>query len=47
MCDYSSICTTYGYGELNKALVLEEFVEEFEVRDVDHLDEKAERRIEG
>lgn len=47
MCDFASICTTYGYQDVDKELLLEEFAEEFEVREVDHLDEKAERRIEG
>lgn len=47
MCDYSSICSTYGYESLDKIDILDEFAEEYEVREVDHLDEKVERRIEG
>ena len=47
MCDFAPICQMYGYGDLDKDTVLEEFVEEYEVRTEDHLDEKVERRIEG
>lgn len=47
MCDYQAICQLYGYNDLDKSTVLEEFQEEFEVREVDHLDEKLERRIQG
>lgn len=47
MCDFAPICETYGYAAIDKEELLEEFAEEFEVRDVDHLDEKVERRIEG
>ena len=47
MCDFASICSTYGYEDVELDELLEEFQEEFEVRTVDHLDEKAERKIEG
>ena len=47
MCDYASICAQYGYQQAPLEDILDEFVEEFEVRECDHLDEKAERRIEG
>lgn len=43
MCSFKSICTTYMYAGLNKETVLDEFQEEFKVREEDHLDEKAER----
>lgn len=47
MCDYATICQMYTYDFLDKDAILDEFAEEFEVREVDHLDEKVERRIEG
>lgn len=47
MCDYAAICQTYGYADLDKEAILDEFAEEFEVRECDHLDEKTERKIEG
>ena len=43
MCDYSTLCQEYGYAEVSREDILEEFSEEFEVRDVDHLEEKVER----
>lgn len=43
LCDFKSICETYMYRTLNKEEVLEEFQEEFVVRETDHLDDKAER----
>lgn len=43
MCDYKTICETYMYGTLDKDTVLEEFKEEFKVRETDHLEEKTER----
>lgn len=43
MCDYKTICETYMYSTLNKEEVLEEFKEEFKVRETDHLEEKTER----
>lgn len=43
MCDYKTICETYMYSTLNRDEVLEEFKEEFKVREGDHLDEKTER----
>lgn len=43
MCDYKTICETYMYGNLDKDAVLEEFKEEFKVRENDHLEEKTER----
>ena len=47
MCDYATICQMYGYKDLSKPDILDEFGEEFEVREVDHLDEKVERKIKG
>lgn len=47
MCDYSEICEVIGFGDCNKEAILEEFAEEFEVREHDHLDEKSERKISG
>ena len=46
MCDYSNICEHYGYGHINKDDLLQEFSEEYEVRECDHLDEKQERHKE-
>lgn len=43
MCDYKTICETYMYGTLDRDTVLEEFKEEFKVREVDHLEEKEDR----
>ena len=45
MCDYKTICETYMYGTLDRDTVLEEFKEEFKVREVDHLEEKEDRRV--
>lgn len=44
-CSYKTICTTYMYNNLNKDEILEEFKEEFKVREEDHLEEKAERSM--
>ena len=43
MCSFQDLCMTYMYNNLNKDLILQEFVEEFEERTEDHLEEKAER----
>ncbi len=43
MCDYRTICETYMYATLDKDEVINEFQEEFKVRESDHLEEKAER----
>ena len=45
MCDFKTICETYMYSTLDKDTVIDEFKEEFMVREVDHLDEKAERFV--
>lgn len=47
MCDYSDICEHIGFNLEDKEAIMDEFQEEFEVRTVDHLDEKSERKIEG
>ena len=46
MCDYKTICETYMYSTLDKDTVIDEFKEEFKVRESDHLEEKTERSIE-
>lgn len=43
MCDYQTLCLQYGYEDIDLPALLNEFGEEFIVRDVDHLDEKVER----
>lgn len=43
MCAFKTICSTYMYSSLDRNEILQEFQEEFQVRDVDHLDEKLER----
>lgn len=43
MCDYADLCMHYGYNDITLDDVKEEFEGEFEVRDVDHLEEKASR----
>lgn len=43
MCDFKTVCETYMYSTLDKDTVINEFQEEFKVRETDHLDEKAER----
>lgn len=43
MCDFADLCMHYGYADIDKNELLEEFEGEFEVRDCDHLDEKAQR----
>jgi hypothetical protein len=45
MCDYKTICETYMYSTLDKDTVIEEFKEEFKVREEDHLEEKTERMM--
>lgn len=45
LCDYANLCMHYGYGDINKEELLDEFSEEYHVREVDHLDEKLERSI--
>lgn len=45
MCDFKTICETYMYGTLDKDTVINEFQEEFKVREADHLEEKIERTV--
>lgn len=47
MCDFKTVCETYMYSTLDKDTVINEFQEEFKVRETDHLDEKAERTVPG
>ena len=46
MCDYADLCMHYGYADIDRDELLNEFEGEFEVRDCDHLDEKAQRHNE-
>ena len=46
MCDYKTICETYMYSTLDRDIVVEEFKEEFKVRESDHLEENTDRSIE-
>ncbi len=46
MCDYKSVCEHVGYCDVNLAEILDEFSEEFKVREGDHLDDKVERTLE-
>lgn len=43
MCDYADLCMHYGYAHVDKDELLQEFDGEFQVRDHDHLEEKASR----
>lgn len=44
-CMFKTICSTYMYNNLNKDVILDEFVEEFKEREEDHLEEKTERSL--
>ena len=46
MCDYQPIREPYMYSTLDKDTVIDEFKEEFKVRESDHLEEKTERNNE-
>lgn len=46
MCDYADLCMHYGYADVSRDELLEEFEGAYEVRDCDHLDEKAHRHNE-
>lgn len=46
MCDYRYICSDFGYDDKPLEELLSEFGEEFQVREVDHLEEKVERVVE-
>lgn len=43
LCGYKSICEYSGFATPSRASILQEFEEEYEVREVDHLEEKIER----
>mgnify|MGYP001057742164 CR=1 FL=1 len=45
MCDYADLCMHYGYKNVEKEDILEEFADEFQERDHDHLDEKTQRHV--
>lgn len=46
MCDYADLCMHYGYADIDEGQLLDEFEGEFEVRECDHLEEKASRHVE-
>ena len=46
MCDYADLCMHYGYNDIDKDELVKEFEGEFEIRDVDHLEEKTSRHNE-
>ena len=46
MCDYADLCMHYGYATPTLEGIQDEFEGEFEVREVDHLDEKTSRHNE-
>lgn len=43
MCDFREVCETYMYSDIPKALLLDEWKDQFVEREGDHLDEKVER----
>ena len=43
MCEFSEVCETYMYSDIPKALLLDDWKDQFIEREVDHLDEKVER----
>lgn len=43
ICDFKSVCEHYGYNTPGREEILEEFSEEVETREFDHLDEKVNR----
>ena len=45
MCDYANICAQYGDEDTDLELLLDDFAEEYQVRETDHLDEKMERMV--
>ena len=45
MCEYNTICETYGSRLPGQNEILQEFEGEFQVRECDHLDEKVEREV--
>lgn len=47
MCSFKTLCDEYAYTSPDLADILDEFQDEFEVRKVDHLDEKQERNTEN
>lgn len=46
MCDYATLCQHYGYCDIELSELKEEFEGEYEVREFDHLEEKAQRSAE-
>lgn len=45
MCEFAPVCETYAYDDISFEQFLEEFGEEYQVREHDHLEEKSERKI--
>lgn len=43
MCDWKGVCETYMYSDIPKAVLLDEWNEQFVERETDHLEEKVER----
>lgn len=43
MCDFKEVCETYMYSDIPKALLLDDWKDQFVEREEDHLDEKVER----
>lgn len=46
MCDYADLCMHYGYCDINRDELVKEFEGEYEIREFDHLEEKASRHNE-
>ena len=41
MCSFSTICEDVQYSNVDTTALMDRFAEEYYIRDVDHLDEKA------
>ena len=46
MCDYAPLCAFSGFHLESREEIVDEFEQEYEVREIDHLEEKVERHIE-
>lgn len=47
MCEFKDMCDSYRYTEPILEDILDEFSEEFKVREFDHLEEKTERKVDA
>lgn len=47
MCDYVNLCMHYGYKNIDKEELLQEFDGEYKVREQDHLDDKTTRIVDS